>query len=639
MRQQARQAVPSQPALLGGDGVQHRHVPVARGSQRRGLGLADARRRQRGPQVVLQPEQGVVRHRSWAVRPQRVREGVVAVHAGHLLDQVHLPQRVAAAPTGNAKRERDLLVIRRRLAPARALARRLVPQRFKQARDLVRRERHAQHPRHARGPHRHDRGRPRRRTRIEHRAVHGAPRHGQHQRRGPQHRGFRRLGVHAALEAVAGLGGHPQRPSRRPHLTRLEQRALEQHVRRPPRHLRVRAAHDAGHGHGPLRVSNREHVRRKRPLLAVQRDHRLAGTSAAHHDGCVRQLGQVEGVQRLSQLQHDVVRGVHDVVDGTRAGRPETVRQPRRRRPHDDAPNHRRQVAGTQPGLFDPDAGDARRALGLAPGERRARGRRALPGRPARERRQDDPGAPLGVQLPRHARMAQQVAPVGRDLHVQPHVVQPHGGGERRARLVVPVQQHDAFVVGPQPQLALRAQHSFAAAAPYLAAPDLEPARQHRPHRREGVARPRPHVGRAAHHRDLARRPLHRAQGQAVGVGMGAGFQHAPHHHVAQSVGQVRERLDRRAAQGQAFRRRFGRRVQPRRQVLQPAPRDLHGAAPVTRTAPGSACRSRRRGAGRGRRGAAWRSGPAPCRTPSPCSARGRSPRSPARPGPPCPHP
>ena len=285
-----------------------------------------------------------------------------------------------------------------------------------------------------------------------------------------------------------------------------------------------------------------------------------------------------------------------------------------------------------------------------------------------RERRQRNCGLAARVKLPGDADVGEQVAPVGRDLHIEAEVVQLHRLHEGRARVELAVQQHDPRVVGAQSQLLLGAEHPFAGLSPDLPPADLEAAGQRRPHGSEGVESAGAHVGGTAHHRHLARRPGNPTERQPVGPGVRSGFQHLADSHVAQARREVHHFLHGRPAQRQPLDRLFRREPDPRRQLPKPAVRDLHGAsalrqagdAPVTgdapvaaaarrgreartralmRTAPGSACRSRRRAAGRALRSAASPPAPAPCRTPSRSSAPSRSPRSPARPDRPFPRP
>ena len=54
---------------------------------------------------------------------------------------------------------------------------------------------------------------------------------------------------------------------------------------------------------------------------AVDSGDRLAGPGAADDDAALAEGGQIEEVQRLTQLQHHVVGDIDDVVDGAESGR------------------------------------------------------------------------------------------------------------------------------------------------------------------------------------------------------------------------------------------------------------------------------------------------------------------------------
>ena len=65
---------------------------------------------------------------------------------------------------------------------------------------------------------------------------------------------------------------------------------------------------------------------------AVERLDRLTGPGAADDQAAPAQPGQVVGVGGLAPLEHHVVRGVDDVVDGPHAGQGEPLGDPPRRR-------------------------------------------------------------------------------------------------------------------------------------------------------------------------------------------------------------------------------------------------------------------------------------------------------------------
>ena len=73
-----------------------------------------------------------------------------------------------------------------------------------------------------------------------------------------------------------------------------------------------------------------EVVGRQRARLSVEGLERFSGPGLADHDRGPRQLREIEGVQRLAVLEHQIVGGIHDIADGPRSQRREALRQPRR---------------------------------------------------------------------------------------------------------------------------------------------------------------------------------------------------------------------------------------------------------------------------------------------------------------------
>ena len=108
---------------------------------------------------------------------------------------------------------------------------------------------------------------------------------------------------------------------------------------------RFGAAHHAADGHGVRRVGDDAHVFCERALGAVERSHLFAGPRAAHDDALLPELIEIEGVHGLAQLEHDVVRDVHHVVDRLFADGFEALAQPVGRRLHLHALDHARGVA------------------------------------------------------------------------------------------------------------------------------------------------------------------------------------------------------------------------------------------------------------------------------------------------------
>ena len=136
--------------------------------------------------------------------------------------------------------------------------------------------------------------------------------------------------VDTALEAARGLGGQlvpPRGPGDR---HRVEVRRLDEDVARRAADLGLGAAHDAGDGDGALAaaVGDEQVAGVEGAVGVVERGDPLAGAGPPHDD---RRLegGEVEGVQRLAEAEHDVVRDVDRQRDRAHARLGEPRRHPR----------------------------------------------------------------------------------------------------------------------------------------------------------------------------------------------------------------------------------------------------------------------------------------------------------------------
>ena len=244
-----------------------------------------------------------------------------------------------------------------------------------------------------------------------------------------------------ALEARGGLAAQPQPRRGAADARRVELRGLQQHARRALGDLAVKAAHHAGEGDRAAVVGDQQRVVAQLADLAVERPQPLALACEAHDDRALQAVG-VEGVQRVAEFEHDVVRHVDDVVDRALAGGAQALLHPARRGPDAHALDHGGDVAGTQIRVVDRDGGGLR-DVGIALGvlavreaQRRARDRGDLAG---------DAG---------HVHHVGAVRP---GVHVQHHVAEVVG--ERRADRRVRGQLEDALVLLGQAQLALGQHH------------------------------------------------------------------------------------------------------------------------------------------------------------------------------------
>ena len=257
-------------------------------------------------------------------------------------------------------------------------------------------------------------------------AGHGRPaaQFGQ-QRHRPGRDRQRQLTVNAPLEPVGRLAEQLCRRLSRAiaraskcaaSITRLAGRAGD---------LGGQAAHGAGHRDGPGGVRDHDVIRVEVAQHVVEGFQLLAGLRPADHDGPAEPVG-VERVQRLAQLQHEVVRDVH----GQRHAAQAEPGQP-------DAHAQRRGRAGVE-------------AAHLAEHEPVARGGILDAGRVHLVGHRSDIGGQIGVgrvgepdpvgrgQLPGHTADRERVAPVRRDRDVEHVVGEPavlrEVGAQRRVR-------------------------------------------------------------------------------------------------------------------------------------------------------------------------------------------------------------
>ncbi len=279
-------------------------------------------------------------------------------------------------------------------------------------------------------------------------------------------------------------------------------------------------AHGPGQAHRPGVVGDDDVAGVEGPRDVVQRLEHLARLGPAYGHGAL-QAGAVEGVQRLTQLEHHVVGD----VDGQRhrphaaedqpAGHPE--RGGGRRVEAGDRAEHQ-PVGG---GRVDDDAG--------VPA--------AVDGERLEQRRVVERDVVRGRGLAGEAAHGQRVRPVGGDRDVEHLVAQVEQvdrvGAELGVAHQVGRQHQDAVVVVTGAELAGRADHAVAEVSVGLAGGDREAARQGGAGQRdhhvvadgevEGTADDAPRLGLA----DVHRAPPH---GLAVGRGLVLERQHPAQH-------------------------------------------------------------------------------------------------------------
>ena len=363
----------------------------------------------------------------------------------------------------------------------------------------------------------------------------------------------RELAVHAALEPVGRLAVQLVPTAHLGRAPGIEMSRLDHQVGRGFVDLGGQAAHGAGHGDRPGGIGDQDVLRVQGPDHVIEGLQPLPRPRPPHHD-LAGQLGPVEGVQRLAELQHQVVGHVHG----------------ERHRPH---------AAAGQP---DPHpqrgAGLRGEAAHLAQHEPVAGGRVVDPGRvdvradevqrPAQQRRIGQRGrgrigeghAVRAGQLAGQPAHGHRVAAVGRHRDLQHLVAQVRVRHEIRAQRRVGRQHQDAAVIVADGQLAGRADHPLRDVAVRPARADLEPAGQDRPGQRERDPVADGEVGRAADHPGrLVRRSVELRLGHGdpavpdrlLQPGQLLDREHLGDHHAADVMPDGLQRLDLQAGGGQ----------------------------------------------------------------------------------------
>src|SRR6267142_4494006 len=295
----------SEVGFVGGQRIQHGHrigpVDGAEG-ERAGFEETGPARDELGANAPQRQLRGRVGDGAGAIGPQLVRKGVVAAQAGDLFDQVDLARDVRT--------------------PAWDLNRHALPTRRddesdprKQALDLRTWDRDSQQVGYTRLAQEHRSRLLRLRPEVYGRLAHltagdradevdSAPegfRHAQH--------------VDATFEAITRFARQAEGAAGAANAGRLEVGGLEHDVGRVLRDLGLGTAHNAGHDRGPLGVADDGHLSRQPSAHSVQGDDLFPWFGSAHDDGRAPQFGEVEGMERLIDLEQDVVGRVHDVVD------------------------------------------------------------------------------------------------------------------------------------------------------------------------------------------------------------------------------------------------------------------------------------------------------------------------------------
>ena len=266
---------------------------------------------------------------------------------------------------------------------------------------------------------------------------------------GHRHQIRRKLPGEATRRGASRGSVQAEQPGRLADAPRLEGGALEGDRRRRRTDLGVLATEDPGDAERALRVGDDERAVGKDPVDAVERAQRLASSCRPRDEEAAAEHGVVVRVQRLTELEHDVVGDVDDVVDRPHARRHEPCLHPSGRGSDANVVEQGRGEPRARHVVLDTYV-EAPRRLFREPLERRLAQSRAE----ERARLAGDPdhaetvGA-VRLQLEREDRLAEHLAKQG--AHGEPGV-----------------EDLDPLVVLTEPELLRREDHPLALDAPHL---------------------------------------------------------------------------------------------------------------------------------------------------------------------------
>ena len=322
----------------------------------------------------------------------------------------------------------------------------------------------------------------------------------------------------------------------------MEPGALQQNARGVRSDRGVGPAHHARDRHGLSTGGDEEVVRVQRAHGIVQRDELTPALRPPHYDLSLRQAVQIEGVQRLSSLDHDVVGDVDDVIDRAQADGVQAVLHPVRRWADANLRHH--------PSCIAP----AQIRIGNAHGDLLGAGSALLP-HVARRR---DSFAPVSAAISRATpRMLSQSprfgvrassSTVSVDLQCIGEGCTHHGRGR---------ENHDTGRVVSQIQLRCRAQHALGANAPDLGSADLPTVGNSGTDRRQRDVVSRPHVpGTANHGASRVRSGADLAHHQPLRLRVGIDARDLADDHAVEIAPALLDGLDLEAGSGQPLRYR-----------------------------------------------------------------------------------
>ena len=314
----------------------------------------------------------------------------------------------------------------------------------------------------------------------------------------------------------------------------VEEGALQKQITRSAVDATVLAPHHASDGQGTLVIGNDQRIGTQADLLAIQQDQLLALFGHAHTNAAI-DFGKIEGMQRLAQLEHDVVGDINGGIDTADVRTTQAFDHPQRRRARQiDVADHSAEI--TRAGLGRQHF--HRTCLIVGRGDRMDCHLRNV-------------SAIDGTDFTSQPRQRQAIATVGRQADLDGRVIQLQIITKIPTDRRICRQLHQTTVVVAHLQLGLRAQHAVGFDAAQLGLLDLEVTWQLGTDHGEWNLQARTHIGRSADHLEGFRTVTDLANAQLVGIGMLLGAQHLPDHHTTELAGNRGHRVHFEADHGQ----------------------------------------------------------------------------------------
>ncbi|KPW89077.1 Uncharacterized protein ALO79_06617 [Pseudomonas syringae pv. castaneae] len=349
----------------------------------------------------------------------------------------------------------------------------------------------------------------------------------QQQASGALHGFTGQLPVHATLVAVRGIGVQTVGTRLASHRDGVEESTFQKDVASAGSHAAVLATHDTGDCQSTLVVGNDQGVGTQADFLAVEQNELLALLRHAHTNAAV-DFGQIESMQRLTQLEHHVVGDVDSGIDAAHVGTTQALDHPQRSRTRqinvaDDAAQVTRACSRSQ--YFD-------------------RAHFIVHSADSSDLRTGDVSGVQRTDFTRQTGHRQAVATVRGQVDLDAGVVQVQVDANVLTDRRIGGQLHQAIIALAGLQLGSRTQHAVGLDATQLGFLDLEIARQLGADHGKWNFQARTHVWRTTDNLKGFAAIADLTHAQLVGIGVLFGAQHLAYDHPTENTGGQRHAVN-----------------------------------------------------------------------------------------------